>query len=160
MRTGLVGIALLAACFAGEGEVSVTSVVVPEITSELRATLMARAFVIGCDEIACRDRPIFASDLTPGAVRGEVDLVLEVEWLSDEEALAITGPSGEYPEGGSWVGVDDVRQTEREDVVSVMTYVHGAGRNMGTETLFQWQGDQWAQVTSEEVSVTVITAVP
>ena len=137
---------------------------VPDLTPEAAAELRARAFAIGCEDIACDGQPIFASDIIPQEVRAHIRNLLasEVSYLTDEEADEISGPpkAGIQPGVGAWIGVEEVEGTERPDVVSVMTYVHGPGRNMGTQTLFQWNGEEWVHVAADEVGVTVVTAVP
>lgn len=137
---------------------------VPDLTPEAAAQLRARAFVIGCEDIACEGQPIFASDIIPQEVRTHIRNLLasEVRYLTDEEADEIMGPpnAGIQPGVGAWIGVEEVAGTERPDVVSVMTYVDGPGRHMGTQTLFEWNGEAWVHVAADEVGVTVVTAVP
>ncbi|MET0565981.1 MAG: hypothetical protein ABW021_06020 [Acidimicrobiia bacterium] len=135
---------------------------IPGISPDVAAELRARAFVIGCEDIACEGQPIFASDIIPEEVRVRIRNLLasEVSYLTDEEASEISGPAGIRPGLGAWIGVEAVDETERPDVVSVMTYVYGPGRNMGTQTLFQWNGEGWVHVAADEVGLTVITAVP
>ncbi|HJR92913.1 MAG TPA: hypothetical protein VJ938_10765 [Acidimicrobiia bacterium] len=169
----ILGLSLVAvtACSSGLTTVPSTTVpatqvaqTIPAISPEVAADLRARAFVIGCKDIACEGQPIFASDIIPQEVRVRIQNLLasEVSYLTDEEASEISGPpnAGIQPGLGAWIGVEEVEGTERPDVVSVMTYVNGPGRNMGTQTLFQWNGEEWVQVAADDVGLTVITAVP
>jgi len=135
---------------------------IPAISPEVAAELRARAFVIGCERFACEGQPIFASNIIPQEVRVRIGNLLAsaVSYLTDQEASEISGPAGIHAGLGAWIGVESVEETVRPDVVSVMTYVDGPGRNMGTETLFQWNGEEWVHVAADEVGLTVITAVP
>ena len=67
---------------------------VPAISLDVAAELRARAFVIGCEDIACEGQPIFASDRIPQEVRAHIRNLLasEVSYLTDEEADEIMGP--------------------------------------------------------------------
>jgi hypothetical protein len=139
-----------------------TTVAIPDITPEVAAQLRARAFVIGCRYIACEDSPIYASERIPDRVRAHIKELLtrDVSYLTDQQEIERGDPQGGYSDGGAWIGVDEVEGTDRADVVSVMTWVYGPGRNNGTQTLFQWNGAEWVNVSAEDVGVTVVSAVP
>ncbi|MGH3668088.1 MAG: hypothetical protein ACRDU7_07345, partial [Acidimicrobiia bacterium] len=80
MRHLVAGLSLVAmtACGSGAGTAPVTTPAasavesVPEISADAAAELRARAFVVGCDDITCESRPIFASDVIPEEVRTHI----------------------------------------------------------------------------------------
>jgi hypothetical protein len=142
--------------------VDTSATTIPDITPDVAALLRARAFAIGCRYIACEGSPIYASERIPDRVQAHIQNLLtrDVIYLTDQQQIERGDPQRGYPDGGALIGVDGVEWTERADVVSVMTWVYGPGRNRGTQTLFQWTDGEWVNVEAEDVGVTVVSAVP
>ena len=115
-----------------------------------------------CDDLRCAGRPIIGSDTIRNDVRAAIArLTDEVQYLSPaavEQRFGFTG--GVFDGGVTLIGAEAVRDTERDDVRGVDTWISsGPGDFFGRTYMFRWDGSVWVDTSPGAVDVTVTTAV-
>jgi hypothetical protein len=117
---------------------------------------------MACEELDCRDGPIYSWDTTPDDVRAAIAEILKVEvsYLDSDTLMDRTDDRGLFEDGGTSIATSRV-QLLKADVVGVDT-CRGRGLFDGrVETvLFRWDGVSWVEATPDEVGVTVTSSVP
>jgi len=134
----------------------------PAVDAASSADLRARAFMRACDDLRCAGGPIIGSDTIPDGVREAIArLTDEVDYLGPAEVEQRFSSTGGVFDGGvTLIGVEEVSETERDDVRGVDTWTsRGPGDFFGRTYLFRWDGDMWVDTSPDAVDVTVTSAV-
>ena len=148
---------LLAACSTNDD-----SRPAPAVDESTAAALQARAFQRACQDVICAGAPIYAPDSTPDAVRQAIfaQYTDEVQYLSESEIERRTSPEGRFADGATFIGVESVHSTGRDDVKGVNVSISEGYRDFNGRTyLFVWNGSEWADTSPDAVSVTVTSSV-
>ena len=161
MRTTLVALIVASLIVVGCSS-SHDSEPAPTVDAATEAELQVRAFMRACQDVICAGAPIFGHDATPDLIRQAIRerYTDEVEYLDEAEIEQRTSPNGRFEDGGTLIGVEGVHSTEQDNVMGVNVSISRGYRDFNGRTyLFIWTGTEWADASTDAVSVTVTSSV-
>ncbi len=133
----------------------------PPLDGEQATAVQAHAFAVVCLEVLCPGAPILALDTTTNDLRDAIrdGFTDEVEYVAENSLGARTGDDGRFVDGALLITPGEAYATDAELVAVDVGLSKGVHDFVGRTDLFEWDGEQWINVSADSVGITVTSAV-